>query len=82
MKGLFKNVNNFVLWTKEKPAKIGGQFFKGFEKLIASFFEGIYLSNLLEYEQIKEKLLKKSNKKLYEILNFLEGSKYRIRKKM
>ena len=80
-RGLFKNVNNFFLWTQDKEPIVKGVFFKEYKELTSAFIQGYYNTktgvprDYSRYEELKEKLLKNPTKKLYSLLNYLEGVK-------
>ena len=80
-RGLFKSVNDFVLWTEGQEMVNKGSFFKDYPELTEAFMEGYYNPNTYsnkdysKYDKLKEKLLKNPTKKLGVLIDFLEGSK-------
>lgn len=75
-RGLFKDVNNYVLYNPGEVI-IKGSFFKGFDLILTKFLFGYFPRNLEEYENEKKELISKdkTNKKLNQILEFLERLK-------
>ena len=80
-RGLFKNINNFFLWTQDKEPIAKGVFFKEYKELTSALIQGYYNTatgvprDYSKYEELKGRLLKNPTKKLYSLLNYLEGVK-------
>lgn len=77
MKGIFRDVNNYVLFNRDEPVIIKGKFFKEFDDLLYKFLYAHHSNNYEDYKKEKEKILKnKPSKKELDVLDYLEKHRY------
>ena len=75
MRGIFRNNTNFVLLAKDNQIIVKGLFFKGYGELVESFLWGYFPEDYTDYENKKNELMKNKDKKLLEVLHYLESCK-------